>query len=349
MTESPPVLIRRGVAADAASLADFGRRQYAATFAAGNDPADLAAHLDATYSEGAQGAELAHPRVRVLVAEVAGAWAGYALVSARNAVPASVPGEVPWQLERFYVDRAFHGQGLADALMDAALDLVAHEGAQVAWLTVWDRNARAIAFYRRRGFIDVGSTVFMVGTDAQVDRVLARPVRDRRTSPLPRSTVRRPALVIRLQRGAAGRDFVAGVRADGSSSWLRRPGGVPRRDRALVAIEATLALPHGVFAQVAAGAEVAEFFEPGGPARGDAAGWSMRLAALLDAEGAQPRLGGASGIAAALGRPPAGVPDLDDTVLIALRGAFARLELAWRGLAAGDALEFAVGVERSAG
>ena len=38
---------------------------------------------------------------------------------------------------------------------------------------VWERNARALAFYAKSGFVDVGTADFYVGTDRQTDRVLA--------------------------------------------------------------------------------------------------------------------------------------------------------------------------------
>jgi GNAT superfamily N-acetyltransferase len=43
-----------------------------------------------------------------------------------------------------------------------------------SWLGVWERNPRANAFYRKVGFTDVGSHVFMVGTDPQTDRIMVR-------------------------------------------------------------------------------------------------------------------------------------------------------------------------------
>ena len=49
-------------------------------------------------------------------------------------------------------------------------------GTRTLWLGVWERNERAKAFYRKGGFVDVGAHVFMVGTDAQTDRIMARPV-----------------------------------------------------------------------------------------------------------------------------------------------------------------------------
>jgi ribosomal protein S18 acetylase RimI-like enzyme len=45
-------------------------------------------------------------------------------------------------------------------------------GGRQLWLGVWERNARAIAFYKKIGFVDVGSHDFYVGADRQTDRVL---------------------------------------------------------------------------------------------------------------------------------------------------------------------------------
>jgi ribosomal protein S18 acetylase RimI-like enzyme len=46
----------------------------------------------------------------------------------------------------------------------------------VAWLGVWEHNPRAIAFYRKSGFVEVGDHVFPVGRDPQRDVVMARAV-----------------------------------------------------------------------------------------------------------------------------------------------------------------------------
>ena len=51
-------------------------------------------------------------------------------------------------------------------------------GAQTVWLGVWEHNARAIAFYHKHGFEDVGSHEFVLGTDHQIDRLMARPLTD---------------------------------------------------------------------------------------------------------------------------------------------------------------------------
>ena len=58
---------------------------------------------------------------------------------------------------------------------DATLPrLAASRGREWVWLGVWERNARAIAFYARWGFIDVGAQPFQLGADRQTDRIMAR-------------------------------------------------------------------------------------------------------------------------------------------------------------------------------
>ena len=44
------------------------------------------------------------------------------------------------------------------------------------WLAVWERNPRAMSFYRKCGFEEVGEQAFVLGRDHQRDRVLARSI-----------------------------------------------------------------------------------------------------------------------------------------------------------------------------
>lgn len=167
--------IRHGVAADAATLAEFAARTFADTFAADNRPEDLALHLARSYGPAQQGAELVDPAVTTLLAEVGDELVGYAQLRAGRA-PGCVAGDAPLELWRFYVARAWHGQGLARALMTQVDEAARQRGAGTLWLGVWERNERAKAFYRKAGFIDVGSHTFLLGRDPQTDRIMACPV-----------------------------------------------------------------------------------------------------------------------------------------------------------------------------
>ncbi len=165
--------IRRAVAIDAGALAEFGARTFRDAFAADNRPEDIALYLGSTYGPPIQAGELADPRLATLIVESEGRLAGYAQL--RDVPPPDcINGPRPLELWRFYVDRPWHGTGLAQALMAATLAAAAERGAGTLWLCVWERNLRAIGFYRKSGFEDRGSQEFVLGTDRQTDRVMAR-------------------------------------------------------------------------------------------------------------------------------------------------------------------------------
>jgi ribosomal protein S18 acetylase RimI-like enzyme len=59
----------------------------------------------------------------------------------------------------------------------AAVDHTARAGgARTLWLGVWERNHRALAYYRKAGFTDIGAHEFYLGHDLQVDRLMSRPL-----------------------------------------------------------------------------------------------------------------------------------------------------------------------------
>ena len=144
-------------------------------FGALNDPGHLAAHLTKSFGREHQTRELADAGWTTRLAEREGQLLAYAQLRAAQA-PACVLGAEAVELVRFYVDGAWHGQGLAHALMDDVLAATAARGAATVWLSVWQVNARAVAFYHRRGFQIVGEQTFHVGDDPQTDWVMARPI-----------------------------------------------------------------------------------------------------------------------------------------------------------------------------
>lgn len=167
------VLLRPAAVTDAAALATFAARTFAQAFGRDNRPEDLACFLAAHYSRERQQRELTDPAWTTILAEDDHAIAGFAQLCP-GSTPAGVTGPAPLELARFYVDAAWHGRGVAQRLMAATIASAVARGARTLWLGVWERNPRAIAFYVKCGFADVGQKTFVVGTDVQHDRVMAR-------------------------------------------------------------------------------------------------------------------------------------------------------------------------------
>jgi ribosomal protein S18 acetylase RimI-like enzyme len=160
--------IRRATTADAAALAEIAERTFRDTFTEHNTPEDLEAYVAGAYGEEKQRRELERGDI-VLLGETE---EGERIAYTQMRLVQSPHGEI--EIARFYVDKNHHGQGIAQQLMQAAYDTARALGGTTIWLGVWERNLRAIAFYGKCGYRDVGSQPFLVGSDLQTDRVMAR-------------------------------------------------------------------------------------------------------------------------------------------------------------------------------
>ena len=163
--------IRVAGALDAEALAEIAERTFRETFARDNTPEDMDDYSAAHFSAVLQLAELSDVRSVTLLVLCDQTLIGYAQLLANSTLPPGIP-EGAMELQRFYIEASWHGKGIAQALMQRCVDDAASHGAPALWLGVWERNSRAIAFYRKSGFRDAGSQSFTLGADQQTDRVM---------------------------------------------------------------------------------------------------------------------------------------------------------------------------------
>ena len=133
-------------------------------------------YLAETFTEANQRSQLSHvDRVTWVANDPTATAVGYAIVR-RGTAGKGVLFLHPAEIERIYLDRRWHGEGVGTALMDLCIAQAARWGCDGVWLDVWQKNPRAIAFYQRVGFTIVAETNFTLGTDVQADWVMARPI-----------------------------------------------------------------------------------------------------------------------------------------------------------------------------
>ncbi len=169
------VTIRSATAHDVAELGDLGARTFEDTYGDANDPAELAAHIAETYTEPVIAGALRDPDVTYLVAEAAGRIIGFAKLvvgSREDGIDAARPAE----LNQLYVDSDQKGRGVGRALLDACVEWAREAGCDVLWLGVWERNPKAIGFYERVGFRQVGTHGFQFGSELQTDLIMGLPL-----------------------------------------------------------------------------------------------------------------------------------------------------------------------------
>lgn len=157
---------RDATMADAEALGAFAERTFTETFGHLYPPEDLEAFVSSKYDANVVAAEIADPEARYRLALRDGAIVGYCKM---GVVDMDVDATDALELHRLYVDSSSKGSGVAQTLMDEALAWARGKGAKVMYLSVWENNERAQAFYKRYGFEHVAEHKFMVGKTADRD------------------------------------------------------------------------------------------------------------------------------------------------------------------------------------
>jgi diamine N-acetyltransferase len=153
---------------DAPALAECGAKLFTETFGPLYKKADLNAFLREVHSTEAVAAEIADPAFEHRVVEDAGLFIAYCKIGPLG-VPAPKPKPGALELKQLYVHKPFHGQGIAPVLMQWAMRRAKARGAPEMYLSVFQENPRAQAFYARYGFRTVSDYKFMVGKQADAE------------------------------------------------------------------------------------------------------------------------------------------------------------------------------------
>jgi hypothetical protein len=163
--------IRRAVPTDAPALGAMGERSFRETF---DDvpETELVPWLERTFGPAALAPQLDPAgHTEIAVAEDAGRIVGFTKLTPLT-LPSFAPDAAPLELKQLYVLKGWQGAGVADALTRWLIDRARTRGADALYLSVYEHNARAIAFYRRYAFRQVGTHPFVIGAHVDIDPVM---------------------------------------------------------------------------------------------------------------------------------------------------------------------------------
>lgn len=166
---------RRATAEDAGTIARIGAETFEAAFGADNTPEDMLEYLSASFNVQTIQSDLEDDSSSYLLGYENRNVFGYAMFREGDP-PESVGGPRPIELVRFYIVEEVIGQGYGSELMQACIDDATKGGYTPIWLGVWEKNERAIGFYKKWGFQKVGMKQFVLGSDVQTDVIMERPL-----------------------------------------------------------------------------------------------------------------------------------------------------------------------------
>ena len=167
------ISLRPGTRDDAVTVAALSLQVFLDTYATDGIRPDLAREAFREYSEQEFLARLSTSSRRFVLAEKQKALLGFVEVDCGSR-EAPVPGLRGVELARLYVQPQAQRSGLGTTLLGEAEKIAASAKAHALWLTVWEQNDRALAFYARCGYADVGSTVYTFEGREYGNRVVAK-------------------------------------------------------------------------------------------------------------------------------------------------------------------------------
>ncbi|ORX87930.1 acetyltransferase [Anaeromyces robustus] len=159
---------------DIPTLVDVSCRTFAETFDNDNTPEDMELYLEKNFSATQLTKEFENKESQFVLAFIDGKCAAYMKI---NVGEAQTEKDYPNSLEiqRIYVLKEFKGKHVGTELIKYALDYGKKQNnLEYAWLGVWEHNHPAIGFYKKFGFTQFGSHVFVLGTDRQTDILMKR-------------------------------------------------------------------------------------------------------------------------------------------------------------------------------
>ena len=165
--------LRKCTSEDFDTLRELSIRTYYETFAHLNTPEDMQAYLDEAFEISKLRGELNNPDSDFFFLFFNEVLAGNLKL---NEAPSQtdINDLSSLEIERIYVTREFQGEGLGRYLMEQAITIATERKKEYAWLGVWEKNEKAIRFYKKNGFYEIGTHTFVMGEDVQTDYVMRK-------------------------------------------------------------------------------------------------------------------------------------------------------------------------------
>lgn len=167
--------IRECTPEDLVVLHELSRRTYDETFRHMNTPSNMKAYLEKAFDMDRLRGELSNSGSVFYFLCDGENPAGYLKLNEHGA-QTDIRDPRSLEIERIYVAKGFHGRGLGSVLLDKALQVAGTRKKSYLWLGVWEKNEKAIRFYKRNGFYVTGNHSFFMGEEEQTDFIMRKDV-----------------------------------------------------------------------------------------------------------------------------------------------------------------------------
>lgn len=158
---------------DLGLLQEISVETFHETFKDSNSPENMKAYLEKAFNLKQLEKELSNIDSEFYFIYSHEEIAGYLKVNTDDA-QSEMMGNDSLEIERIYIRKKFHKQGLGKYLINKAIEIAIERNKEKIWLGVWEKNENAITFYKKMEFVQTGAHSFFMGDEEQIDIIMTK-------------------------------------------------------------------------------------------------------------------------------------------------------------------------------
>lgn len=167
------ISMRKCELADLNQLREISIETFTDTFLAQNSLEQIAAYLNQSYSRERLMAEIMNSDSAFYFIYLNEELAGYLKLNVAGAQSEPM-GVDALEVERIYVRTSYKRKGLGKHLINYATEIGKYHKKKKIWLGVWEKNEKALGFYKKFGFTKTDSHSFYMGKEEQIDFIMTK-------------------------------------------------------------------------------------------------------------------------------------------------------------------------------
>lgn len=169
----PSITIQKAGIKDLEIIQNLGIQTFSETFAEDNTEEAMKKYLEESFNTAKLTAELNTQDSLFYIAWEEDNPIGYLKVNSGKG-QTELQDETSLEIERIYVKKSHHGKKVGQILYDQAVETAQHLRKSYLWLGVWEKNLRALHFYRKNGFVEFDKHIFRLGDEEQTDLMMKK-------------------------------------------------------------------------------------------------------------------------------------------------------------------------------
>ncbi|HHW32165.1 MAG TPA: GNAT family N-acetyltransferase [Clostridiaceae bacterium] len=167
------ITFRECVMDDLVTLRELSCKTYSDTFGPMNILSNMKAYIEKAYNLEKLRNELSNNNSKFYFLYADEKLSGYLKLNEYKA-QTDIYDPQSLEIERIYVLKEFQGKGLGSFLIKKAIAIANTRKKSYIWLGVWERNQKAILFYKKYGFYVIGKHSFFMGEEEQTDFIMRK-------------------------------------------------------------------------------------------------------------------------------------------------------------------------------